>query len=195
MWGAPMWTYFSLMVQVILGNSCNNRECRWIILYSVAFSFLFAIAYAVRNEAGPYINGRPSRIHFPGRELARSIETSWEREYREELTLIGGDWWLAGNAAFYSKWRPTVYAEMDSKISPWANDDEFKQKGGVIVWQKSETGEKIASDWLKRFPDARIESPLQLSYHTLGKSFTVEIGVATIPMSRSSEESNLLKSK
>jgi hypothetical protein len=139
-------------------------------------------AFSGRNLCHAVVAGRPSRVHFPGRELAAAVDERWGEVSNEPLELIGGEWWAAGNAAFYHPERPNVFPEMCLRWAPWTDDETFQRKGGVIVWPLGDINyDDEVEAWLRRFPGVRITTPIELEARTMPATRRFAFGVAVVP--------------
>jgi hypothetical protein len=181
MWGAPMWSYTGVLVLLAFQplNQAGGYErllgrCAYI---GLAMAFLFA----ARNVTAPYILGKPARVHFPGRAMAAEVERRWRRESAAALPVVGGDWWLAGNVAFYADKRLHVYSQMRSELSPWTSDEQLRRDGGIIVWQLADASTKLPAHWRARFPEAKVQPPIELPWATGAHVPPLRAGVALIP--------------
>jgi hypothetical protein len=123
---------------------------------------LVAVAgvFAVQQTIGGYLVRKPTRGQFPGRELAAAVEQRWHEVVgRAPLAIVAGDVWLAGNIAFYSQERPSVFIDADRGKSPWITD-ALVRDGAVFIWQPP----LGPPPWLNSLGTVRSEPSIELPY-------------------------------
>jgi 4-amino-4-deoxy-L-arabinose transferase-like glycosyltransferase len=188
MHGAQLWTFAGLLMLFCLQTEEIRLVWRRILLGCCTMAVVFLVAAVVRNVAGPYVQGKSSRIHFPGQALAAEVDRLWSRRYDRSLPIVAGEWWLAGNVALYGPDRPSVYGgrlgdtlDFGPRYSPWTNDADLESRGGVILWDCRHRGDPVPVEVRYRFPRAEVVDRLTISCQTGAKIPPVRIGVAIIP--------------
>jgi len=184
MWGTAMWSYAGVALLFFLQLNLNRETIRQTLIRSAVCAGLVALVFAGRNSALPHVRGRASRIHFPGRELAVEVDKLYHQVTGESLEIVGGSWWEAANVAFYGENSASVFADLDESINPWVTDQKMNQRGGVIVWTKSEGDSDYRESIVCRFPNARFATPLALESQTSAELAPVRIGVAIVVPSK-----------
>lgn len=188
MHGAPLWIFAGLLI--VFYARVDQLRLRWrrVLVGCCAMALVFLAAAAVRNVAGPYVRGRSSRVHFPGRTLAARVDQLWRRRFERPLPIAAGEWWLAGNAALYGPDRPTVYGgcfgdtlDFSPRYCPWTGDEDLKRRGGVILWDCRRRGDPLPAELRKRFQTAEVLDPLIIAQQTGAKIPPARIGVAIVP--------------
>jgi len=180
MWGTAMWSYAGVALLFFLQLKLNRQTIRQTLIRSTICAGVVALVFAGRNSALPHVRGKASRIHFPGQELAAEVDELYHQAAGEHLEIVGGPWWEASNVAFYGKNSASVFADLDESINPWVTDQEMNQRGGVIVWTKSEADSDYKASIVRRFPNARFATPLELEPQTAAELAPVRIGVAIV---------------
>lgn len=180
MWGTAMWSYAGVALLFFLQLNLNRQTIRQTLIRSTVCAGLVALVFAGRNSALPHVRGKASRIHFPGRELAAEVDQLYHQAAGEHLEIVGGPWWEASNVAFYGKNSASVFADLDESINPWVTDQDMNQRGGVIVWTKFEGDSDYQAGIVRRFPNARFVTPLELEPQTAAELAPVRIGVAIV---------------
>ena len=184
MWGTAMWSYAGVALLFFLQLNLNRETIRQTLIRSAVCAGLVALVFAGRNCALPHVRGKASRIHFPGRELAVEVDKLYHQVTGESLEIVGGSWWEAANVAFYGENSASVFADLDESINPWVTDQKMNQRGGVIVWTKSEGDSDYRESIVCRFPNARFATPLALESQTSAELAPVRIGVAIVVPSK-----------
>lgn len=180
MLGAPLFTFVGALLMFLFQTRIEPFRVRRVLVGSLAISASLVLVLAMSNELGPYLRGKPHRIHFPGRQLAADIQQIWSRRHRGQVPYVGGPWWMASNAAFYLPGRPQVYGDLDATESPWVNDEQFRQQGGVILWPLDQPTGINEQKLRQRFPNMRIERPIVVPYQTDASVPQLRVGVAIV---------------
>ncbi len=183
MYGSHLWTFAGVAMVFFWTVDDSPRLWRKAWIGCAVVAAVLAAAVAVKSLAGPYFD-EVHRIHFPGRALAAEVETLWRRHGEGPLLLIGGDGWLAGNAAFYGSMRPKVYEvpvalEAAPELSRlgWMDDEQFVRQGGVLLWDAADSP-GMPSALRRRFPDPAAVAVLRLPPQTRADVPPLEIGAA-----------------
>jgi len=188
MHGAQLWTFAGLLMLFCLQTQEVRLVWRRVLAGCATMAVVLLAALVIRNVAAPYLRGKSSRIHFPGRALAAQVDQLWRRRFDRPLPIVAGEGWLAGNVALYGPSRPSVYGgrladslDFAPRYSPWTNDEDLCRRGGVILWDCRRQGDLLPPELRQRFPTAEVLPPLTLSYQTGAKIPPARIGAAIIP--------------
>lgn len=138
---------------------------------------------------GPSLDrGRFSRVHFPGREVARLVGEAWTAETGRPLPVTIGEHWIAGNVSAYHPDRPAVYINADPRWAAWLDDAAVARSGGVALWLSDKRGSAAQplaqsglADLASRFPTLREQPPLTASARWLTGETPVIVNWAIIP--------------
>lgn len=187
MWATPIWGFVGLWAMNHLQvppAAANFRR----FAYGFAALFILALsAYAGAAIFYPYLTHNVQRAHFPGKSLARQVNAIWLEHYQTPLRYVIGDTWLGGNVSYYSPQRPHVLIRGDYKISPWINPSDLKLSGAVIVWCiencASRNYAEATPEFIKDFPQAKIQEPLVFRRQTGANVPPVTMGWAILPPS------------
>lgn len=111
MWGSTIWLFAGIYL-AHLAMEINWQRFKKSI--STVFC-LSLIAYILT----PTLSKKISRVEYPGKEIANAIDHHWREYYHNDYQIIAGDIWAAGNIAYYSPQRPSVFIDYSFKKSPW----------------------------------------------------------------------------
>jgi hypothetical protein len=158
---------------------------------------LFAVITILVMQLAPIFTGRDSRYHFPSAELAESVSEAWAVRYSEPLLFARGDDYLSSSVAVSLRPHTNVYSAI------WSKEEDFRKRGGVLVWFISEPGKRprraltswfgnkdfaysietggVDNNWLRKFPNVEILTPIELHPKTIVTVPTIKIGVAIVP--------------
>jgi|TARA_B110000902_G_C13788282_1_gene391053 hypothetical protein len=77
------------------------------------------------------------RTDFPGKEIARLVQTRWNENFTNKIVIVVGDEWLGGNLSYHLKSRPQWFNNLNSKLK------NLKLDGGVIYTGNAKVLESI----------------------------------------------------
>ncbi|TWU23016.1 hypothetical protein Pla52o_25500 [Novipirellula galeiformis] len=184
MWGSAMWTYCGVLLLLLFQSNASVSEFRKLFQRAVSVGIVLAIIYTSKLTLIATYTNRPSRIHFPGRDLAQEVQQRWQRVTGDPLTIVGGDWWLAGNVAFYAGTPISVYPELQTEWSPWTSHHQMRQTGGVVLWDAGDAAPltySIRPAWAEAFPEAEMQPVIELAWDRVPNADPIHVGIAIIP--------------
>lgn len=135
MWGTPMWSVSGLLVAFFLPKSFTSAQASRILKTFTVFILVLPLLRLLDLAIIPYLKDKPSRIHWPDKAIAVELERAWEQKTSCPLTLVVGDYWLAGLVSLRVPSRPSVLIEGQFRYSPWVTLDDVQQQGAVFVWR------------------------------------------------------------
>ena len=66
------------------------------------------------------------RTDYPGEEIARLVQNKWDDNFKNEIKIVIGDEWFAGNLSYHLESRPRWFIELNN------NSENLKMNEGVI---------------------------------------------------------------
>jgi len=188
--GCQLWVFLPIFLLYTMRFDTENWKsfCRSITLV-FGNIFLFAVIGVLVFTLGPYVGGKGSREHFPGKDFAAIVEAIWEERFHTPLPNVRGDDHPVQSVAVYASARPTVFSPL------WTTEEKFAEQGGILLWMESgrglsrsyaldfhyspETG--YPDEWLKQFPHAEILPSIILPQKTPFDVPPAKIGIAIVP--------------
>ena len=162
MWGGPLWCFIGLfavtrMRPLIAPELLPRFALVWTLVFSLAVT-----AFAASQLVGSPATKREKKAHFPGAALAAAITAQWHERTGQKLRFVVGRTWLAGNVAFYSADRPSLFIDAEPRLSPWVEPDALSEAGAVLVWSIARDGEALPTGLAAVFPAAESQEPIAL---------------------------------
>ena len=113
-----MWmTPFYLFTGVLLIYIFQKNFIREIKGFYLLFLFFFIISPIIYLSVSLYSDQK--RTDYPGREIARLVQNKWDRNFRNEIMIVVGDEWSAGNLSYHlisrPKWTQSLKSLKDIK--------------------------------------------------------------------------------
>ena len=117
------------MIYIVKANLLNNLK-RFFILFAFFF-FLSPLTYGVVS-----LTNDKKRTDFPGKEIARLVQNKWDKNFTNEIKIVIGDEWYAGNLSYHLISRPKWMNEL-------SKTDDINSNKGVIYTGNPKVLKKI----------------------------------------------------
>jgi len=172
-WGTPLLSFWGVMLFAFLQPSQIHFK-RFII---TIFGLLL-----LASSAYVFVQTQPGerRSNFPGKVIAKDIQTSWEQQFHRPLKFIAGERWISGNIAFFSKPKAQVYMDWNPTYSPWIVEADLKRDGAVFVWDPKHDGNTLPASILARFPNIQKIEVREYPWMRNNQNKPVRIGIAVL---------------
>ena len=132
MWMTPFYLFSGvLLIYVFQKNIVINKLKKFFLL----FTFLFLL-YPAAYLSISFLNDS-KRTDYPGQEIARLVQNKWDNNFKNEIKIVVGDEWYAGNLSYHLNSRPAWTNELKNKTS------QINSSEGVIYTGNPEILKKI----------------------------------------------------
>lgn len=126
MWGTPC-LYMLTIVLFALFPRLLLKPMRIIKSIYIVMFIMLSVA------AGIYLGSASEKVYLDSKMFAEYVQNVWKDKYPERpWAYVGGDIWLAANAALYSDERPLVVA-VSPENNPWLSREDIIEKGAAIL--------------------------------------------------------------
>mgnify|MGYP001491876037 FL=1 len=101
MWMTPFYIFFPTMLlfifkKFILFKNLKKFFLIFFIIFLISPMTYFAVSVLDKNK----------RTDYPGREIADLVQRKWDKNFSNEITIVVGDEWVAGNLSYHLVSRP-----------------------------------------------------------------------------------------
>ena len=102
MWMTPFYLFFGVLIVYIFQAQIKLKKLNsFISVFIILFIFSpFAYAYVSLTKTD-------KRTDYPGKKIALKVQYAWNKNHKEEINVVFGDEWTAGNLSYHLKSRPT----------------------------------------------------------------------------------------
>lgn len=176
-WGQPLLSLWSIMLLARYRPNITSPHFKKILrIYALLFIAL-PIAYVISLISA----GHTSSANYPAATIAAALTEEWHQRYHQPLKYVAGPRWAAGAVAYYSSDHPAVYIDWQSTVSPWINEAQLRQTGGIFIWDASERQQLAYKDVKKRFTRLKKAHITHFAWHRDHKAQPIELAVAFLP--------------
>ena len=119
MWMTPFYLFFGVLMVYIFQPKINLNK-----LKSFATVFVILFIFSPFTYAYVSISKTNKRTDYPGKEIADLVQSRWNKNFSNEISIVVGDEWYGGNLSYHLKSRPNWFLKEVPK--------EFDFDGGVV---------------------------------------------------------------
>ena len=112
MWLTPFYLFLGTLFLEIFRK---NIELKKIKNFYYIFLFFFILSPAL--YLGISIIDETKRTDYPGKEISMLVQNKWDNNFVNDIKIVIGDEWSAGNLSYHLNSRPTWYNNLNNKAS------------------------------------------------------------------------------
>tara|TARA_X000001036_G_scaffold332098_1_gene310854 strand:- start:1387 stop:2760 length:1374 start_codon:yes stop_codon:yes gene_type:complete len=101
MWMTPFYLFLGVFFIYIFKKNILINNLNKFYLVFLFFLILSPVVYL-----GISLTNDEKRTDYQGKEIARLVQNKWDRNFRNEIKIIVGDEWYAGNLSYHLNSRP-----------------------------------------------------------------------------------------
>ena len=112
MWMTPFYLFLgTLFIEIFK----KNIDLKKIKKFFIVFLFFFILSPAI--YLGVSVFDEKKRTDFPGKEIARLVQNKWNDNFVNDIKIVVGDEWFAGNLSYHLASRPIWINDLKNKAS------------------------------------------------------------------------------
>ena len=102
------------------------------------FSYVFIFFFLLSPMAylGVSIFDDSKRTDFPGKEISRLVQNKWDDNFINDIKIVVGDEWYAGNLSYHLSSRPIWLNDLTDKVINIKSDQGVVYTGNPKVLKK-----------------------------------------------------------
>ena len=131
MWMTPFYLFLGILFFEILKK---NIEINKIKRFYYLFIFFFITTPALYLLVS--IVDETKRTDYPGKEISRLVQNKWNDNFVNEIKVVIGDEWSAGNLSYHLNSRPSWYNSLKNKTKMIKEDQGVIYVGNPKVLKK-----------------------------------------------------------
>ncbi len=131
MWMTPFYLFSGvLLIYIFQKNIVINKLKKFFFLFTFLF-LLYPIAYLSVSLAND-----KKRTDYPGKEIARLVQNKWDNNFVNEIKIVIGDEWYAGNLSYHLNSRPKWMHSLKNKASTLQSNEGVVYTGNPEILEK-----------------------------------------------------------
>ena len=131
MWMTPFYLFFGVLFIETLRKNISLKKLNY-FLYVFLFFFIFSPATYFTVS----ILDETKRTDYPGKEIARLVQSKWDNNFYNQIKLVIGDEWSAGNLSYHLSSRPIWIKELKKKAYNINEDQGVIYTGNPKILKK-----------------------------------------------------------
>ena len=124
MWMTPFYLFIGVLCVYIFQTKIHAEKFRYFLNVFLFLLILFPSIYFYHS-----ISTKNKRTDYPGKEIAQLIQTKWDNTFSNEIEIVFGNIWHAGNLSYHLKSKP----EWTGGIWYGIKEVPENTNGGIIV--------------------------------------------------------------
>ena len=112
MWMTPFYLFFGILFIDVLKRNINLNKIK---RFTITIAILFFLSPSLYLFISFYDDKK--RTDYPGREIARLVQNKWDDNFQNEIKVVIGDEWSAGNLSYHLSSRPKWLSDLKGDTS------------------------------------------------------------------------------
>ena len=131
MWMTPFYLFFGTLFLFIFKNFIDLKKIKRFYYIFLFFFILSPVLYTVVSLAD-----KTKRTDYPGKEIARLVQNKWDDNFTNEIKIVIGDEWYAGNLSYHLYSRPIWVNDLKNKATNISEDEGVIYTGNPKILKK-----------------------------------------------------------
>ena len=131
MWMTPFYLFFGTLFIYIFKNFIDLKKIRKFYHVFLFFFILSPTLYLIISLAD-----ETKRTDYPGKEIARLVQNKWDENFINEIKIVIGDEWSAGNLSYHLYSRPIWINDLKNETSNITDDQGVIYTGNPKILEK-----------------------------------------------------------
>jgi len=131
MWMTPFYLFLGTLFLIFFKKEIDLKKIR---KFYYIFLFFFILSPAV--YLGVSLIDKTKRTDFPGKEISMLVQNKWDDNFINEIKIVIGDEWSAGNLSYHLYSRPIWINDLKNNTSNITNDKGVIYTGNPKILKK-----------------------------------------------------------
>ena len=131
MWMTPFYLFFGTLFLSIFKNFVDLKKMK---RFYYTFLFFFILSPSVYLLVS--LADKTKRTDYPGKEISRLVQNKWDDNFVNEIKIVVGDEWSAGNLSYHLHSRPIWINDLQNKTSNITDDQGVIYVGNPKILKK-----------------------------------------------------------
>jgi hypothetical protein len=131
MWMTPFYLFLGTLFFFIFKKSIDLKKIK-----NFYYIFLFFFIFSPAIYLGVSIVDETKRTDYPGKEISRLVQNKWNDNFINEIKIVIGDEWSAGNLSYHLNSRPIWINDLKNNTTNITDDQGVIYAGNPKVLKK-----------------------------------------------------------
>ena len=131
MWMTPFYLFFGTLLLFVFKRYIDLKKIK---KFLVIFLFFFLISPLI--YLGVSLADNTKRTDYPGKEISRLVQNKWNDNFTNEIKIVIGDEWSAGNLSYHLYTRPIWINDLKNYRSKITEDQGVIYTGNPKILKK-----------------------------------------------------------
>ena len=131
MWMTPFYLFLGVFFLEIFRQNIDLKKIK-----KFYFLFLFFFILSPSLYLGISLFDKSKRTDYPGKEIARLVQNKWDDNFINDIKIVVGDEWSAGNLSYHLSSRPIWFNNLKGQTRSITDDKGVIYAGNPEVLKK-----------------------------------------------------------
>ena len=131
MWMTPFYLFLGTMFLEIFRKNIEMKK-----LKKFFYFFLFFFILSPSLYLGMSILDQTKRTDYPGKEISRLVQNKWDDNFVNDIKIVVGDEWSAGNLSYHLGSRPIWFNDLKDIVNDISEDQGVIYVGNPKILKK-----------------------------------------------------------
>ncbi len=131
MWMSPFYLFFGVLFIYALKEKISLKKIKKTLVVACIFFLISPTVYSYVS-----ISQKNKRTDYPGKEISYLVQKRWSENFSNNIAIVVGDEWAAGNLSYHLPSRPKWFNKLDSVINEINSDQGVVYTGNPNILKK-----------------------------------------------------------
>ena len=131
MWMTPFYLFLGVLLIQIFKECLNKNNLKKFIAVFTLLFILSPISYLYISLSNEF-----KRTDYPGKEISDLVQRRWDKNFTNNISIVVGDEWYAGNLSYHLSSRPIWYNTIENNLSLITSDTGVIYTGNPKILKK-----------------------------------------------------------
>ena len=127
----PFYLFLGVLFIQIFREYINKSNFKKFFIFFSIFFILSPTSYIFVSLSNDF-----KRTDYPGKEISELVQRRWDKNFTNNISIVVGDEWYAGNLSYHLSSRPTWYNTIENNLSLITSDTGVIYTGNPKILKK-----------------------------------------------------------